>query len=286
MMGLVKFSTVTYCIICLFTSLPLLGQSHESILKSILAEEDINNTVAEETVIPENRENTVPPTGEEDDSGPEAATPDQLALKMGIELYNSRLFDRAMEKFTTIKNEYPRSPYSDSASIWTSRILMERGNYKNALKELSGIPEKSGEYPASLFLRGQVFKGQGQRIPAIESFKTVSALFPEHELADDALLQTAELYLQEKQGTQSLDAVLKIIKYYGERETIDDAYYWLGAILLHDPVHKDVESARKIFKIFLKRAEDPGNRHFHNSPLADRATRDLRQIESIYFQEE
>lgn len=275
------------CVICLFTSLPLLGQSHESIIKSILAEEEDTSTTGEKSKETENLESGNVITGEEeDDSAPAADTPDQLALKMGIELYNSRLFDRAMEKFSSIKNNYPNSPYSDAASIWTSRIFMDRGKYNQALKELSGIPEKSGEYPASLFLKGNVFKGQGQRIQAIESFKTVAALFPEHELADDALLHTAELYLQEKQGTQSLDAVLKIIKYYGDRETIDDAYYWLGAILLRDPVHKDVESARKVFKIFLKRAGDPANRYFHNSPLTDRAARDLKQVESTYFQEE
>ncbi len=276
------------CVMYLFTSLPLLGQSHESIIKSILAEEEDAITEPEKNTENENRESGDVITGEEDDddSAPAADTPDQLALKMGIELYNSRLFDRAMEKFSSIKKNYPNSPYSDAASIWTSRIFMDRGKYRQALEELSGIPEKSGEYPASLFLKGNVFKAQGQRIQAIESFKTVAALFPEHELADDALLHTAELYLQEKQGTQSLDAVLKIIKYYGDRETIDDAYYWLGAILLHDPVHKDVESARKVFKIFLKRAGDPANRHFHNSPLTDRASRDLQQIESTYFQEE
>ncbi len=275
------------CVMCLFTSLPLSGQSHESIIKSILSEEDDTPSKPEKTPESLNRENSDVITGEdEDDSAPAAATPDQLALKMGIELYNSRLFDRAMEKFSSIKKNYPDSPYSDAASIWTSRIFMDDGKYDQALKELSGIPEKSGEYPASLFLRGEVYKGQGQRIQAIESFKTVAALFPEHELADNALLHTAELYLQEKQGTQSLDAVLKIIKYYGDRETIDDAYYWLGAILLHDPVHKDVESARKVFKIFLKRAGNPANKHFYNSPLTDRAVRDLKQVESTYFQEE
>lgn len=281
------FSALCICLFLLSACTSLMGQSRESILKSILSENEDAVPGTGDTNTPETGENPGAFSGEEeDDSTPAADTPDQLALKTGIELYNSRLYDRALEKFNEIKKNYPNSPFRDAASIWAGRIYLQRGNYDNALEELSGIPETSGEYPASLFLRGEIQTSRGNRVQAVESFKTVSALFPEHELADNALLMSARIYLREKQGTQSLDAVLKIIKYYRNRETIDDAYYWLGEILMKDPVHKDVESARKIFQIFLKRASDTGNPHFYNSPLKNRAARQLQQIESTYFQEE
>ena len=280
------FSTLCICIFLLFTCSSVMGQSRESILKSILSENEDAGPGTTEKNIPENSDDPDPVSGEEEGDAPAAATPDQLALKTGIELYNSMLYDRALEKFDEIKKNYPNSPFRDAASTWTGRIYLQRGSYDKALNELSGIPENSGEYPASLFLRGEIYTARGKQVEAIESYKTVSALFPEHELADDALLMAARLYLRERQGTQSLDAVLKIIKYYRDRETIDDAYYWLGEILMKDPVHKDVESARKVFQIFLKRSNDTGNPHFYNSPLKDRAARELKQIESTYFQEE
>ncbi len=210
------------------------------------------------------------------------SSPDEILLKTGIQLYNSNLLDHAGDKFRELARDYPRSPYLDSSRIWLSRISIKKYRYDNAIKELSEIKSDSGEYPMALYNTGYCHMVKGNEIKAIEFFHRVSSRFPDHQLADNAILYSGKIFLRNRKGDQALESAIKLVKFYGSRETADDAYYLLGKIYEKDPLLKDPEMVRTIYRKFLKKA-DSGDPVFKRSPLIVRVKKDLRYIEKNYF---
>ncbi|TAL32213.1 MAG: outer membrane protein assembly factor BamD [Spirochaetes bacterium] len=212
--------------------------------------------------------------------------PDEVLLRTGIQLYTSGLYDAALVKFREIKAKYPESQFTDKASMWIGRIHLNAGKLDEAIKEFGTVPEDRGEYPASLYFIGDTSYRKGSTPAAIEHLVKLSAQFPEHELADDAYLLLGTIYLNEGKGGQALESATKIAKYYSKRETIDDAYFLMGQVFEKDPGLRDLESARRIYQIFLKKAREDKEPNFQNSPLLMRVEKDLRAIESTYFKME
>jgi len=207
---------------------------------------------------------------------------DEALLKTGIQLYNSGLYRNSLKNFKELNEKYPQSPYVDNSKLWIGKIRLKLYEYNSAIKEFSSIPKDSGEYPTALYYTAESYMLKGNIISSIEFYQKVSFQFPEHELADNALLKSGKLYLDKKKGSQALESAIKLIKYYKSRETIDDAYYLLGKIFERDLIHKDIESARKVYKIFLKKAVS-GVKQFKNSPLINRVKQDLNHLEKRYF---
>ncbi|MCP4130681.1 MAG: tetratricopeptide repeat protein [bacterium] len=210
------------------------------------------------------------------------SSPDEILLKTGISLYNSGMYSEALKRFEEINKSYSGSRYIDSARVWIGKIHIKQYKYDDAIKSFSSVTDNSGEKQAALYYTGESHSLKGNPVSAIEYFERVSSGFPEHELADNALLRIAKIYLAEKKGDQALNSVIRIIKYYETRETIDDAFYLLGKIYEKAPGLKDVETARKVYKTFLSKAKS-GTPHFKNSPLKKRVKRDLAYIEKYYL---
>jgi TolA-binding protein len=218
----------------------------------------------------------------DEERGPEKVTRDQVLLRTGIDLYNSSLYDNARETFQELLDTYPSSQFRDSAHVWLGKIAMRQNRYQEARENFGRVPEQSGEYPSAQFHTAETLARTGQLIEAIGLYRLVASRFPDHELADNALLATGRLYRRQKKGNQSLMALLQLIRYYGDRETVDDAYYLLGRLFESDPRLKDLERARRFYRIFIKKA-DGGETHFKSSPLLPRVRRDLRHLESTHF---
>jgi len=181
-------------------------------------------------------------------------SPDMILFKTGIALYNSSLYEASLKKFTDLRTEYPQSPLKDIATIWAGKINLTLRKPDSAITEFKQIKEDSGEYPAALYYLGESQLMKGASIQAIEYYYKISSQFPEYELADKALIKLSRTYLSVGKGDQSLNAAIKIVKYYPDRDTIDDAYYFIGKVFEKDPVLKDIEVARKIYRIFLQKA--------------------------------
>jgi len=207
---------------------------------------------------------------------------DAVMLKTGIEFFNSGHLASSLKSFDDLLSKYPQSPYADSSRIWKGKIFIKQYQYDKAIQEFSTIKDDSGEYPAALFNTAECLMAKGQLEPALENYQKISLLFPEHELADNALLQTGRLFMSAKNGNQAMSALIRIIQEYRDRETIDDAYYFLAKLYEGDPVLRDVETARKLYKLFLVKC-DRGEEHFKNSPLKERVQNDLKHLEKVYF---
>ena len=120
---------------------------------------------------------------------------------------------------------------------------------------LNTINQESGEYPSALFFSGEIYLKKGDETGAIEYFYKVASLFHEHELADDSLIAISTIYLKNNKGNQALEAAIKVIKNYEKRETIDDAYFLMAQVFEKDAMLKDFGIARRIYKIFIKKAD-------------------------------
>ncbi len=208
--------------------------------------------------------------------------PDEVLLKTGIQFFNSGLYAFSLKQFSELASKYPQSQFKDGASMYSGKIYLKQNQYDKALEEFSSIQDKSGEYPNALFYAAETYSLKGMPEVSIEHYTKMSAMFPDHELADDALLKIGRLYLNRQKGLQALDATLSLIKYYRTRETVDDAYYLLGTIFMKDPELKDFEKARKTFILFMKMAEN-GEPQFSKSPLRFRVKSDLMRIEKTYY---
>jgi TolA-binding protein len=260
-------------------------------------EEIIKNIIDSNAYVNEKK---VPPSGKSDsglssdkdttektkeDKGKSISFPsaDEALLKSGIQLFEASLYANSRQKLEELKSKYPDSPYKDIASIWLSRILIESGKLDEAITMLKSINQESGEYPSALFFTGEIYLRKGEEPGAIEYFYKVASQSPDHYLADDSLIAISKIYLKNNKGNQALEAAIRVIKNYQKRETIDDAYFLIAQVFEKDAMLKDVGIARKLYKIFIKKAEVEKAPFFNNSPLLSRVKNNLSNIESKYY---
>ncbi len=210
---------------------------------------------------------------------------DESIYKTAIQLYETGYYDHSLSKFNEIINNHSDSKFLDNAHVWAGRIYIKKYRYDDALKELDNVRETSGEYPASLFYKAEAYRYKGDRISSIEFYQKYASEYPGDPLAPYSILNAGKLFLGNRQGTQSLEAAIRIIKHYPESDTIDDAYYLIAKIYEKDPVLKDAESARKYYKIFLKKAAN-NEKYFFDSPLLPAVKRDMEHLEKTHFKME
>jgi hypothetical protein len=77
---------------------------------------------------------------------------------------------------------------------------------------------------------------------------------------------------------------VNVLKLYKGKDTVDDAYYLMGKVYEKDPLLKDIETARRIFRQFIKKGET--DERFGRSPLRKRVQEDLQRIDKMYFKME
>lgn len=274
----------------------------EEMINSIL-KEDSDSSEKKEKILPEEKSSTET-TPVEKQSGEEIKNEkpvendteetakrtamsgnDEILLKTGIQLYESGLYEHSLLRFNDIIKNFPTSKFIDSARMWAGKIYIRKYDYDKALNEFNSVGEKSGEYPAALFYKGESLRIKGDTVSAIENYQKISSSYPENELADNSILITGKLYLNNGKGYQSLESALKIIRYYKNTESVDDAYYLIAKIYEKDPILKDVELSRKFYRVFLKKA-DTGQKHFADSPLKEVVKKDLEYLDKTYFRME
>lgn len=280
-------------ILLIFSVLPLYSKDYqktEEMINSILAEENSdadkktdpeNNPTDKksgETTNTENKE-----TGEEKKNQNNAMSgKDEVLLKTGIQLYESGLIDHSILRFNDLIKNYTSSPFVNNARMWAGKIHLKKYQYDEAIKQFNDIKEQSGEYPAALYYKAEAYRYKSDPINAIENFQKISSSYPEHELADNAILSSGKLYLKSGKGSQALESAIRIIHNYKDRETVDDAYYLIAKVYEKDPILKDLEVSRKFYKNFLKKSEQK-LKHFSDSPLIPAVKNDLRHLEKTYF---
>lgn len=260
----------------------------EEMINSILTEETTANTKKTEPAVTDPNNKIAETEKEKDKTEDESAKnsamsgKDEVLLKTGIQLYESGLLDHSLVRFTDLIKNYPASKFIDSARMFAGKIYLKKYQYDEAIKQVDAIKEQSGEYQAALYYKAEAYRYKGDPINAIEYYQKLSSSYPEHELADNAILTSGKLYLNSSKGYQALESSIKIIRYYKDKDTIDDAYYLIAKIYEKDPLLKDMEMSRKFYKIFIVKSEQ-NQKHFADSPLIPAVKKDLDHLEKTYF---
>ena len=210
---------------------------------------------------------------------------DESIYKTAIRLYETGYYDHSLAKFNEIISSYSDSKFLDNAHIWAGRIYIKKYKYDDAIKEFDSVRDTSGEYPASLFYKAEAYRYKGDKISSIEFYQKYASEYPGDPLAAYSILNAGKLYLGNKQGTESLEAAIRLIKNYPDSDTLDDAYYLIAKIYEKDPVLRDVESARRYYRIFLRKAAN-NEKYFSDSPLLPAVKRDMEQLEKTHFKME
>ncbi len=262
----------------------------EEIINSILSEENRSAEKKDDQkiVVPEGKpaeKDTSKEKDAQDDSknkNTAMSGKDEVLLKTGIQLYQNGLHDHSLTRFNDLIKNYPSSQFVNSARMYAGKIYIKKYQYEEAIKQFDQIKEQSGEYQAALYFKAEAFRYKGDSINAIEHYQKLASSYPEHELSDNALLSVGKLYLNNGKGYQALESSIKIIRYYKDKDTVDDAYYMIAKIYEKDHVLKDMEMSRKFYKLFIQKAEQK-EKHFADSPLIPAVKKDLEHLEKTYF---
>jgi TolA-binding protein len=279
-------------------------QKTEEIINNILNESPDDKPAGAKETVPTDaagldKKESAPPAGEKkttpdaipgrkkkdapakQESAPKVTNEEQVLFRTGIDFYNSGIFDQSLKMFQDLGTKFPQGMLKDSAHFWMGKVYLKQYRYDDAIKEFSSVSAETGDYPASIYYTGESYQMKGDQVKSIEYYQRVQAQFPAHELADKALLNIGGLYLNQQKGTQALDSAVKIVKYYKDRGTVDDAYYLMGKVYEKDPRLKDIETARKIYRLFLKKCGT--DERFGASPLKKRVEEDLQRLDTLYF---
>jgi len=290
--------TVSGIILCIavlvLPAFPQENPSTEQIIQSIL-QSDVSpknsarkeNTNPDDTIPSGSNEASPFPGSEGTNSKKSMTSPsaDEVLYKTGIQFYETEMYEAAIKNFQELKSKYPQSQFSQNGAIWSGKANLQLRKFSKAIQDFSSIDQQSGEYPASLFYVGESYLRMGKRTDSVQYFYRVATQFPKYELADDALIKLGTIYLQDRKGSLALKAAARVIRLYGTDSNIDDAYYLIAQVYEKDPVLRDVEISRKVYKTFIEKAGN-NESHFKNSPLLRRVKRDLRHIERTFFRYE
>jgi tetratricopeptide (TPR) repeat protein len=160
--------------------------------------------------------------------------------------------------------------------------MIKKLMYDEALKDLSQVAEGSGEYTAALALSADAYRQRGERARALDFYLKAAAANPGHELAPGALLNAAGIYREMNNGQMAVETSVRLIRLYPDRATIDEAWYMLAKTFETDEKVRDLETARRLYRAFIKKAAD-GEPNFKGSPLLKRVQNDLNYIERKHF---
>ena len=266
----------------------------EEMIKTILSEENTSaikeqNEQGDLQQADDAATSTEDETGTKEDAAPSRKNSmsgkDESIYKTAIRLYETGYYDHSLAKFNEIINSHGDSKFLANARVWAGRIYIKKYKYNDAIKEFDSVRDTSGEYPASLFYRAEAYRYKGDKISSIEFYQKYASEYPGDPLAPYSILNAGKLYLSDKQGTKSLEAAIRLIKNYPDSDTLDDAYYLIAKIYEKDPVLRDVELARRYYRIFLRKAAN-NEKYFSDSPLLPAVKRDMEHLEKTHFKME
>ena len=276
---------IFFFIIITFTASTVIARDYketENIINQILQQNKQAETVSPQDEQEEEEEQNQPPRRNRRAAGSPTAAEELNLYRIGMQFYESSLFDNALNHFDDLLERFPMSQYADSARIWRGRSLMKKRAFRDAISAFSAVSEISGEYPAALFNAGLCHIYLRQPNNALAAFQRIIIQFPENSLADKALLESAKIHFHQNNGQKAVEYLIRIIKSYPNRETVAEAYYQLAKVFEQDSSMRDIEAARSLLKQFLRKAKQ-GEKFFVDSPLRERVVRDLNHIERNYF---
>ncbi len=105
--------------------------------------------------------------------------------------YSQEQFDKAVKGFDRFIRSYPRDQRVAEARFMLGRAYLAAGNYDNAEKTFNEVYDKYGR-PSALYRIAGIQVRRNREEEAVASYERFVKRFPQHDLADDALWQSAK----------------------------------------------------------------------------------------------
>lgn len=166
-------------------------------------------------------------TGKEEDL-------DTALAEMGVSRLKQARTNEALEQFSTLVKQFPKSRHTALALSETGRILYQRGDLDEARKALEALltgfrdaPQRaSGEY----FL-GWIALAEKNQSNAVRRFETVVTSYPNDPLAPDAALQRGVILLAMDDYAKAQTAFDQLLQRFPTHPRADTALFSKGICL-------------------------------------------------------
>ncbi len=147
----------------------LLTKANEDLKKELEATKEILNSIQEDLKkATEKREN------------------EEELYKQGLALYNAKEYQKALETFKIIMDNFPNGKYVDNAHYWSGECYYSEGNFLSAIDEYGVVIEKfpnSPKRPAALLKAGMAFQELKRKKEARAFYLRVINEYPKSEQA-------------------------------------------------------------------------------------------------------
>jgi TolA-binding protein len=160
--------------------------------------------------------------------------PEIMMLK-GHTYYNNQLYRRAREAYQNVIKKHEKSEEVPEAIKMTAQIYYEENEFDKAqewyqkLKESAKTgadkEEASVRLAESYYRIGERHRRVGRLDRAIEAFEQVLAEFPKSKIADAALLNIGNLYLDQKAWTKAILTYNKMMAAYPKSRLLEKAFF-------------------------------------------------------------
>ena len=158
-------------------------------------------------------------------------------LDSGIRFFNQADYKNALQDFNTVINGYSDTQWVDEALLWVAKYHFEvEKDIPGAREKVEEILEKyasSNSTPDAYFYLGfmlaSVNSDQEVMKDGLANYERVERLFPESEIADDALLNAARLNILFSQFDQALSKLQRILIEYKKSDLHDRSQYFLAS---------------------------------------------------------
>ena len=201
-------------------------------------------------------------------------------LESGIAFYRSGDFRQALQDFQTVISGFPDSEWVDEALLYTARYRYEvEGDLEGARGELQQVVREhaqSNSTPRAYHYLGYILFDSRLSVEHVRdglaNLERVVRLFPESEVAADALLLAGRVHIFLGEHDGALDKLQKILMEFPESLLCAEAQFLAGDAYMQ---MDDVPQAMVEFQQVRNR--------FPDSPLAERALDRLTLLYRLHF---
>lgn len=164
-------------------------------------------------------------------------TKENAEFKLAVNLYNSGMYDLAVDQFQNFINAYPGTANSIEAKFYLGLTQMKLQRYEDARMTFQNFALAHPENPraAEAWMRvGDAYAALKNDREAASAYERVKIFHPKSPLAAEALLKAARFYRASTANENARKALRTIIQEYPTSNSIHAARLSLGELFIED----------------------------------------------------
>ncbi len=163
---------------------------------------------------------------------PEHPLAPKALMKIGDSYYNLEAPSQAVAAYRRVIKEYPEAPEVPEAEWGVILSFYQDEKYDNVKGCIENFLERHSAHPLGadvLLLMADLYRQQGDRAQAVETYRRIIADYPTLPPADEARLRGAGLLLQMERGSEAVQ-ILKEVSRQEDNPYYPQAIFQLGEI--------------------------------------------------------